>query len=457
MTRTIARRPQVAVNIASAFDRFTRSESSGGILLMICAVLALAWANSPWAASYFQLWEMKGGLSIGEFSLNKSLHHWINDGLMVLFFFVVGLEIKREILVGELKSISAAMLPISAAIGGMAVPALLYFALNQTGESAAGWGIPMATDIAFALAVLALLGKRVPLSLKVFLTALAIIDDLGAVLVIALFYTEQIQWTMLLIAAGVLFAAFLLNWLGVQSPLPYAIVGIVLWYAVLQSGVHATVAGVILALAIPTSPRIDRPGFIERVQGLLDDFTRHDMELRDPDHSRSDPHSDLDVVHSMRQSCVELEPPLERFEHALTPWVAYLIMPLFALANAGVSLQAGIGTAVASTVAQGILLGLLAGKIAGISLFSWLAVKLRVARLPRDVNWQQILGAGLLCGIGFTMSLFIADLAFGPGQLLDHAKIGILSASAIAGIIGYFLLAGIDRRSLPGVAREHPR
>lgn len=447
MHRSTVKPPKVAVKIASAFERFTRSESAGGILLMICAVLALAWANSPWAESYFHLWEMKGGLSIGEFALNKSLHHWINDGLMVLFFFVVGLEIKREILVGELKSISAAMLPISAAIGGMAVPALLYFALNRSGAGADGWGIPMATDIAFALAVMSLLGKHVPLSLKVFLTALAIIDDLGAVLVIALFYTEQIQWTMLLVAAGVLLAAFLLNWLGVQSPLPYGIVGVVLWYAVLQSGVHATVAGVILALAIPTSPRIDRPRFIERLRSLLDDFIRHEQELQDPNHERSNPHSDLDTVHSISHSCVELEPPLERFEHALTPWVAYVIMPLFALANAGVSLQAGIGAATASAVAQGILLGLLAGKIAGISLFSWLAVKLGVARLPRDVGWRHIMGAALLCGIGFTMSLFIADLAFGPGQQLDHAKIGILAASAIAGIAGYFLLKAISKSS----------
>ena len=396
-------RPHEAVTpirrLVRPFQEFADLEASGGLLLIGCTVAALIWANSAFAGSYFHFWHMD--LTFGRIGglLAEPLHFWINDGLMALFFLLVGLEIKREILVGELGSFQRAVLPIAAALGGMIVPAAFYLLFNHGGPGAAGWGIPMATDIAFALGVLALLGSRVPTSLRVFLAALAIADDIGAVLVIAFFYTERISWISLGVG-GVFFVALLAaNRAGVRHLLIYAILGLGLWVAFLQSGIHATVAGVLLAITIPGRQRIA---------------------------SRA--------VLSSNGS------PMLRLEHALIPWNGYLIMPVFALANAGVALGGGAARSVVAPVSLGVIFGLVIGKPIGIVLFSWLATRTRLAAMLDGIGWRQIVGVGMLGGIGFTMSLFIANLAFGDGPVLETAKVGILVASVVSGIAGAIVL-----------------
>ena len=396
-------RPHEAVTpiqrLVRPFQEFADLEASGGLLLVGCTVAALIWANSPWAGSYFHLWHMD--LTFGRIGglLAKPLHFWINDGLMALFFLLVGLEIKREILVGELASFQRAVLPIAAALGGMIVPAAFYLLFNHGGPGAAGWGIPMATDIAFALGVLALLGSRVPTSLKVFLAALAIADDIGAVLVIAFFYTERISWISLGVG-GVFFVALLAaNRAGARHLLIYAILGLGLWVAFLQSGIHATVAGVLLAITIPARQRT-----------------------------------------ASRAVLTSNESPMLRLEHALIPWNRYLIMPVFALANAGVALGSGAARSVVAPVSLGVICGLVIGKPIGIVLFSWLTIRTRLAGMLDDIGWCQIVGVGMLGGIGFTMSLFIANLAFGEAPALETAKVGILLASVVSGIAGAIVL-----------------
>lgn len=390
--------------ILKPFQEFARREAAGGILLFGATVAALVWANSPLKESYAQVWHTIMTVAIGPVGLSKSLHVWINDGLMVIFFFVVGLEIKRELVEGELRSPKRAILPIVAALGGMVVPAGIYAAFNAGSEGARGWGIPMATDIAFAIGVLMVLGSRAPVGLKVFLTALAIIDDLGAVLVIALFYTSDLNTNALIIAALLLGLLIALNKTGFNNGGFYAFVGFWLWLAVLQSGVHATIAGVLLAMTIPTDP---------------------------------DPEDNVP------------EGLLYRMEHAIHPWVTFLILPIFALSNAGVALNAEMFSKVTEPVSLGVMFGLVLGKPVGITLFAWLAVKARAAALPINVSWLQILGAGMLGGIGFTMSLFINELAFGESILNAEAKLAILIASAIAATAGSLLL-----RALPAPAKS---
>jgi NhaA family Na+:H+ antiporter len=386
--------------LVRTFQEFARLEASGGLLLIGCTVVALAWANSPWAGSYFHLWHTDPTFGFAGKLMSKPLHFWINDGLMALFFLLVGLEIKRETLVGELASFRKAALPIAAAFGGMIVPAGFYALLNQGGPGTAGWGIPMATDIAFALGVLALLGDRVPASLKVFLAALAIADDIGAVLVIAFFYTEQISWISLGVA-GLFFAALMgANRAGARHPLIYVVLGLGLWLAFLQSGIHATVAGVLLAITIPARQSVGSSVF----------------PARD-------------------------ESPMLRFEHALMPWNKYVIMPVFALANAGVVLGAGAARSVTDPISLGVICGLVLGKPIGIVLFSWLATRSRLAAMLGGIGWRQILGVGMLGGIGFTMSLFIANLAFGEALALETAKVGILAASVASAMAGAVVLA----------------
>jgi NhaA family Na+:H+ antiporter len=366
----------------------------------------------------------------------KPLLLWINDGLMAIFFFVVGLEIKREVLAGELSSVRKAAFPVIAAVGGMVVPAGLYVLLNRSGPEARGWGVPMATDIAFALGVLALLGSRAPTSLKIFLTAFAIADDIGAVLVIALFYTESIAWGYLGLAAGCLVLLVALNAGGARRPLTYVVLGLVLWVAFLKSGVHATVAGVLLAMTIPATARIDYPAFLQRGRSVLDQFERADTG-----DGEAATHSERQAaLHTLEEACEHVQTPLHRIEHALHPWVTFAIMPVFALANAGVTLGGGGG--VGHPVALGVLLGLVLGKPIGITFFAWLAVRLGLAELPPGITWQHVHGAGWLGGIGFTMALFIAGLAFAGTPYLDTAKLGILSASLVAGVVGFVLLRG---------------
>jgi Na+:H+ antiporter, NhaA family len=417
------------------FQEFVHQEASGGILLMACTVAALIWANSPWAGAYHALWQTELGAGLGAWTIGKPLHAWINDGLMAIFFFSVGLEIKREVLVGELATRKKAMLPIAAALGGMLVPALIYLLLNAGRPGANGWGIPMATDIAFALGVLAILGNRVCLSIKVFLTALAIADDIGAVLVIALFYTTELSFLALGVGAVFLTALIGANRAGVDNPLVYTLLGIGLWAAFLKSGVHPTVAGVIVAMTIPARPRISDSEFLNRSREILETFRNaggeSDRMLANEPQRKS--------AAALSRAVQLVQAPLQRMEHELHPWVTFLIMPLFALANAGVVIGAGITEALTDRISLGIIAGLVIGKQAGITLFAWLAVKSRLAALPGDATWKDIYAAGWLGGIGFTMSLFIANLAFSDASFLVVAKVGILTASLVSGAAGWAL------------------
>ena len=424
------------------FRRFASIASAGGLVLLAAAAVALAWANSPWSESYHHLWETPITLGIGAMSVQSTLHHLINDGLMAVFFFLVGLEIKREMIAGELKSIRTASLPIVAAFGGMVVPAALYALVNAGGAGSVGWGVPMATDIAFALGVLALLGDRVPTGLKVFLAALAIVDDIGAVLVIAVFYTGGIAWNAVLLAAALLLVAALANAAGVRRPWAFGAIGLALWATVLASGVHATVAGVLLAMAIPVRRRLDEASFLTGARRALEDFdAAAAATAADPDVtvlSNSDHHT---AVEELEALCRHVQPPLIQIEHALHGVVAFLIMPIFALANAGVSLTGGaLAGALANPVALGAVLGLVVGKPLGIMGFSWLAIRMGVASLPEGVTPRMLLGAGVLGGIGFTMALFIAGLAFADAALLDAAKVGVLIASTVSGVVGWMIL-----------------
>lgn len=424
------------------FQKFAQIQAAGGILLLLCTVVALVWANSPWAESYERLWQMPVTVGFGGFVLSKALLLWINDGLMAVFFFVVGLEIKREILVGELASLRRAALPIAAAAGGMVVPAAIYAALNSGTTGASGWGIPMATDIAFALGVLALLGNRVPVSLKIFLTALAIVDDIGAVLVIAIFYTAEISWLILVVGLAVVILAAILNTLGVRHPLVYLTLGAIVWIAFLKSGVHATVAGVLMAMTIPARSRINAAVFIQQARDMLTHFQQsgdadEDAILNEPQQA---------AISALEDACEFVETPLQRIEHQMHPVVSFAIMPVFALANAGVALAGDFTATFTNRVSLGIILGLIIGKQLGITLFSWLAVRLGLAALPADISWRQVYGVSWVAGIGFTMSLFIAGLAFTDAELLNISKLGILTASLIAGAVGWLLLRKLNGR-----------
>jgi NhaA family Na+:H+ antiporter len=440
---SVARERPPAERIVRPFQDFTDKQSSGGIVLIAATVIALAWANSPWAESYAALWHTKLTVGVGGLSLSKDLTHWVNDGLMAVFFLVVGLEIKREILVGELSSVRNAALPVAAALGGAVVPALIYLAINAGTEGSAGWGIPMATDIAFALGVLALLGEGAPVGLKVFLTALAIVDDIVAVLVIALFYTSEIAWGAL--GGGALFlgALILANLLGVDRTLVYAVLGVGLWLCFLLSGVHATIAGVLLALTVPAVSFMDPGAFLDRSRYVLDRFEQAGEK---EEHVLANEERQA-ALHALNHAAYKLEPPLHELEHALNPWVVFAIMPIFALANAGVPLGGSIVEALTSPVALGIVLGLVVGKQLGVTLFAWLAVKSGVAELPEGMGWRHVYGASWLAGIGFTMSLFITDLGFSEDSLVEEAKLGILAASLIAGLVGWTILKGASSSS----------
>jgi NhaA family Na+:H+ antiporter len=395
---------------------------------------------------YTSLWQVKLTIGLGDFALAKPLLLWINDGLMAIFFFVVGLEIKREIVVGELASVRKAALPLAAALGGMVVPAALYAGLNAGTPGAPGWGIPMATDIAFALGVLALLGKRAPLSLKIFLTAFAIVDDLGAVLVIAVFYTAEIVWISLAAGAAFLGALVVANRLGIRHPLVYGVLGVGLWVAFLKSGVHATVAGVLLAMTIPLHARIEPQAFLTRARRILDTIQTGKSASRRPENK----HEEQSAIQALESICKQAESPLQRTEHVLHPWVTFAIVPIFALANAGVSLGGGISSAFTQTITLGVVSGLVFGKQLGITLFAWLTVRMGLADLPTGLSWRQIYGASLLGGIGFTMSIFIANLAFGDDALLTLAKVGVLTASLVSAIAGLLILRTTKSPSASG-------
>jgi NhaA family Na+:H+ antiporter len=426
------------------FQQFFRWEAAGGVVLLFCAIIALVWANSPWADSYFGLAKTYIGVSWGDQVFRLSLSHWIGDGLMVIFFFVVGLEIKRELVVGQLSSFQQAVLPVSAAIGGMVVPAALYAAVNIGGEGASGWGIPMATDIAFALGILALLGNRVPVGLKVFLTALAIADDLGAVLVIALFYTEQVSLMALGVGVVLLVLIAVAGRRGVRSTSVYLILAIGVWAAVLASGVHATIAGVLLALVVPVKAALEPREFLDRTKRRL-------TELEEAELTRDSMVADKEQLHALDDMYLAVEdmrPAGISLEHLLHPVQAFLILPLFALFMAGVPLGGDTMAGFPSMLSLGVILGLVLGKPLGIALFIWLAVKVGLGQRPPDLTWARIVGLGALAGVGFTMSIFISNLAFQDEALIGQAKLGVLVASVIAGAVGFVIL----KRSLPVAA-----
>ena len=409
--------------LVSPFVSFAKLEAASGILLVVSSVAALLWANSPWEQSYHAFWNTEASIGFGRFALTETLHEWINDGLMPIFFFLVGLEIKREVLIGELSSLRQAVFPLVSAVGGAIVPALFYLMIAHAGKVQKGWAIPMATDIAFVIGALAILGNRVPASLKLFCTALAIADDLFAVIVIALFYTDQIQVIHLAWGFAGIALCFVANRLGVRKPAVYAMIGLFVWYAVLKSGVHATVAGVFLALTIPARTYMDRDPFLERSRSLIDWF-----EVAPPDSAEA--HSAIRMMGSQLEM---VESPLQRMEHALHPWVSFAILPLFAFSNLGVRILGNMGAAVRHPVSLGVFLGLFVGKPVGIWLSARISAKYHLTTAPADLSWRALFGAAWLCGIGFTMSLFIATLAFNDAALLTMAKIGVLAASLAAG------------------------
>ncbi|MDI3339158.1 MAG: Na+/H+ antiporter NhaA [Sphaerobacter sp.] len=427
----------------SPLEAFIASEVSGGVVLLVATAVALIWANSPWSASYQELWGARLRVAVNGAGLDLTLHQWINDGLMALFFLLVGLEIKRELLVGELASPRQAALPVAAAVGGAVTPALIYAALNAGSDAIRGWGVPMATDIAFALGALALLGSRVPLGLKVFLTALAIADDLVAVLVIALFYAGELDGRTLALAGAILAGLLALNRARVAQPLAYAALGVGLWLALLHSGIHATIAGVLLALTIPARTRIDPGEFRERVAAALEAFG----DARAPGRSVLSDARHQRALRATEAAARQAQSPMQRVEDALNRWVTFGIVPLFALANAGVALGGQLG-AVGDRVTLGIVVGLFVGKQLGITGATWLLVRTGVSSLPSGVSWRHIHGIATLAGIGFTMALFIAELAFAETAHLTSAKVGIFAASLISGAVG---LALLRRTPAPGM------
>ncbi|MES2210110.1 MAG: Na+/H+ antiporter NhaA [Chloroflexota bacterium] len=426
--------------LLAPFREFANSSAASGILLLAAAVIALVWANSPLASSYVSLWETRLTIGAGDATLSKTLLNWINDGLMAIFFFVVGLEIKREVLVGELASVRRAALPIAAAFGGAIVPAVVFLLIVGSGEAARGWAVPMATDIAFALGVLALVGDRIPIGLRVFMAALAIVDDLLTVLIIGLFYTSDVSVAALAAAGGCLAILVAANVLGVRRPIVYGVLGLALWVAILQSGVHATVAGVLLALTIPARTRLDSADFAARARRIVDHLVRR--EQSDEPTTMEEHH---DALWELETITERAQAPMLRFEHALQPMVAFVIVPIFALANAGVALGGDIGNLLTDRVVLGVAIGLIVGKQVGITMAVLLVVRTGVASLPSGVTMRHIYGAAWLGGIGFTMSLFISDLAFGGGPVLVLAKIGILVASCVAGVGGYAILRSTSK------------
>jgi Na+:H+ antiporter, NhaA family len=420
-------RATVVGRLVEPIVRFLRVESSGGLVLLTSTVAALLLANSAHSASFNALWETPAGVTLGDFALIEPLLHWINDGLMTLFFFVVGLEIKRELVSGELADPRKALLPVMAAVGGMVVPAAVYALCLRGRPGWGGWGVPMATDIAFVVGFLTLLGPRVPNGLKILLLTLAIADDIGAVLVIAVVYSGQIALGPLALAGAGLGLILLVRWLGVRSVMVYAVLGAGLWLAFLKSGVHPTVAGVLLGLLTPARPLVGRGILLDAVGDL-------DARLRG-------------IQRGTPEATPEVASPAERLEHAPHPWVAFVIMPVFALANAGVEVEAH---ALATPVALAVTAGLVLGKPFGIVLFSYASVRMGLTRLPDGIDWKMMLGAGCLGGIGFTMSLFIAGLAL-EGALLDEAKIGILAGSTVSAALGCLMLtAFLPVRALRG-------
>jgi len=429
------RKSKLDLLVLKPIQNFIEKKTSVGIVLFLAAILAMLVANSPLASHYFAFLDKYISFGVHNFQIKKNILHWINDGLMSMFFFLVGLELKREILEGELSSFREALLPAFAALGGMLVPAIIYLVINQGTPGANGWGIPMATDIAFALGILYLLGDKVPLSLKVFLTAIAIVDDLGAILVIALFYTEEIAVQNLYLGASFMVFLIMGNLLGIRNTLYYALFGIGgVWLAILLSGVHATIAAVLVAFTIPANRKVHTGLFLRKIRLMAYKIGYQHKTM---------PFNKSALSHEIEKITLltyDASPPLHRLEHSFHGFVSFVVLPIFAFANAGVVLDSGIFQQLTSSVSLGVISGLIIGKVLGITLFAFIMVKMGICQLPNEVTWPKIMGVGLLAAIGFTMSLFITDLAFKDEQLIQQAKLGILAASAIAGSLGYYLL-----------------
>jgi len=439
-----AERAPVSRLLLSA-QHIIHNEVVAGGSLFVAAVIALLWANSPWQETYHALISVPLGFSFGSFSFVLDLRHWVNDGLMVIFFFVVGLEIKREFVHGELAEWRSAVFPVGTAIGGMIIPALLYWIVNRERETAAGWGVPIPTDIAFALGVLALLGNRVPMQLRMALLALAVVDDIGAIVVIALFYAHGVSWIALGCAVGLVGLIIGMRWIGVRTVALYVGMGAAFWLAVQLSGVHATIAGVVLGAITPASAWFSHSTFAGRVEGLL---RRFKTTRRQADSEAAEV-----VLGQIETFARETEPVLDRLQRIVYPWVSYGVLPWFALVNCGVSLSINhIKESLASPVAQGILLGLCIGKPLGVLGASWLMVQLKIARPPSALRWTHLWGLGILAGIGFTVSLFITGLAFEGREYTEQAKIGILTASLAAAILGSAFLYFVNGKGGKGRA-----
>lgn len=418
----------------SPFQKFVKIESFSGVLLFVATIIALLWANSTIGESYNTFWSYELGITTETFEFKKPLLLWVNDGLMAIFFFLIGLEIKRELLIGELNSVKKIAFPLFGALGGMLVPVLLFFIVNKNPATFDGWGIPMATDIAFSLAILNSLGKRVPLSLKVFLTAFAIVDDIGAVLVIAIFYSSSINIMLLLIAMGMLAVLYFLGWKGIYSKFVLLLFGSIIWFLFLKAGIHPTVAGILLAFSIPIRQKTNTATFLAQLE-IITKNIKESTILKKPILSNEQ----INHIDSLEDWTAKIQSPLQHLEHSLHSWVAYFIIPVFALANAGVMLNSG--NDLNTTLMITIIICLILGKGIGIPLIVFLAHKLRLISIPSDINTQHILGVSFLAGIGFTMAIFIASLAFvSKPEYIDSAKIGILIASFIAGFLGFIIL-----------------
>ncbi|MBA6151342.1 Na+/H+ antiporter NhaA [Gelidibacter maritimus] len=420
--------------IVTPLQKFVKIESFSGILLMIATIIALAWANSPFGESYREIWQYDIGIITNSFEFSLPAVLWVNDGLMAIFFFLIGLEIKRELVIGELNTTKKIAFPLVGALGGMVIPVSLFLLLNQNPETVKGWGIPMATDIAFSLAILNVIGKRVPLSLKIFLTAFAIVDDIGAVLVIALFYSGSLNTTLLLIALLLLGVLYLISYKGYYSKYTMLILGVAIWFLFYFAGIHPTVAGIMLAFSVPIRQKIDTSTFLQHLNIVYKDI-KNSIVLQQPILSNEQ----LENINDLQDWTAKFRSPLQNLERSLHGWVAYFIIPIFALANAGVMIDSSVELDTALVI--NIVLALIVGKSVGVTSFVLLAKKIKIIEVPSDINFKQIVGVSFLAGIGFTMAIFIASLAFVTHpEYIDSAKIGILIGSFISAIIGYTLL-----------------
>lgn len=435
-------RQLVADQILKPTQQFFNKEASSSILLISATAIALIWVNSSIGETYHSFWHTKISFTFGHFHISKTLLHWVNDGLMSLFFFTVGLEIKREILVGELATPKKALLPVIAAVGGMIVPGLIYVAINVGLPTIHGWGIPVATDIAFALGAVAVFGRKLPVGLRIFLAAFAIADDLGAVVIIAIFYTKEIVWSNLIISLFLIFGLAIANFFWIRQTLIYAVLGLAVWFFVLGSGVHPTIAGVIVSLFVPARGRYDTDNFLQNVKNITEKF---ECEEQSCGYSILLNQEHLYAVQALELACHDVETPLQRLMHALHPWVAFLILPLFAMANTGLIFRGIVfSEAVSDPVILGIIFGLVVGKPIGILLFSYLSVKTGIASLPQEVRWSHIFGGAMLGGIGFTMSLFLSELSFSDPHVIDYARFAILTGSILAAVLGMSYLGFIS-------------